>query len=137
MQSCDAKAPQDAGHAPCRVLVIEDEDNIALALQYVIQKEGHQYFRVSNGAEGERAIEDIRPHLILLDIMLPEVSGYDICRSVRGRAGHAATKIIMMTARGSAYQRDRAKEAGADEFLAKPFSLDELRAKLRSHLHPA
>jgi two-component system phosphate regulon response regulator PhoB len=72
--------------------------------------------------------------LILLDIMLPQVSGYDICQSVRQDPELAGVKILMMTARGSAAQRDRALSVGADGFFAKPFSLDDLREKMRAHL---
>lgn len=117
-----------------RVLVVEDEDNIALALQYVIEREGHRFFRVADGGKAEAAIRDIRPDLILLDIMLPQVSGYDICQAVRQDADLSGVKILMMTARGSAAQRDRALAVGADGFFAKPFSLDDLREKMRAHL---
>lgn len=105
-----------------------------MALQYVIEREGHRYFRIADGAEAEAAIREIRPDLILLDIMLPQVSGYDICQSVRQDPELSGVKILMMTARGSAAQRDRALSAGADGFFAKPFSLDDLREKMRAHL---
>lgn len=117
-----------------RVLVVEDEDNIALALQYVVEREGHRCFRISDGAEAEQAIREMRPDLILLDVMLPQVSGYDICRAVRADPAMAGVRILMMTARGSVAQRDRAMAAGADGFLAKPFSLDDLREKMRVNL---
>lgn len=118
----------------CRVLVIEDEDNIALALQYVIAREGYEYHRVSSGSEAEDAIRAIQPDLILLDIMLPQVSGYEICAFVRGDPDLKHMKILMMTARGSALQKNRALSVGADGFIAKPFSLDDLRQKMRDHL---
>lgn len=117
-----------------RVLVVEDEDNIALALQYVIQREGHEFHRIADGAAAEAAIRDLKPDLILLDIMLPQVSGYDICRSVRADPELAATRILMMTARGSAVQRDRALSVGADGLFSKPFGLDDLREKMRAQL---
>ncbi|MEN9408090.1 MAG: hypothetical protein RL216_64 [Pseudomonadota bacterium] len=129
-----ADAPETVTSRTRRILVVEDEDNIAMALQYVIEREGHRYFRIADGAEAEGAIRDIRPDLILLDIMLPQVSGYDICQSVRQDPELAGVKILMMTARGSAAQRDRALSVGADGFFAKPFSLDDLREKMRAHL---
>jgi len=129
-----ADAPETVNSRTGRILVVEDEDNIAMALQYVIEREGHRYFRVADGAEAERAIREIRPDLILLDIMLPQVSGYDICQSVRADPDLAGVKILMMTARGSVAQRDRALAAGADGFFAKPFSLDDLREKMRAQL---
>lgn len=129
-----ADAPETVTSRTRRILVVEDEDNIAMALQYVIEREGYRYFRISDGAEAERAIREIRPDLILLDIMLPQVSGYDICQSVRHDPDLAGMKILMMTAQGSAAQRDRALSVGADGFFAKPFSLDDLREKMRAHL---
>lgn len=129
-----ADAPDTVNSRTRRVLVVEDEDNIALALQYVIEREGHSFFRISDGAEAEGAIRAIRPDLILLDIMLPQVSGYAICRSVRQDPDLAGIRILMMTARGSAMQKDMALSAGADGFFAKPFSLDDLREKMRAHL---
>ena len=129
-----AVAPETARSNTRRILVVEDEDNIAMALQYVIEREGHRYFRIADGAEAETAIRDIRPDLILLDIMLPQISGYDICRSVRQDPGLSGVKILIMTARGSALQRDQAMSVGADGFFAKPFSLDDLREKMRGQL---
>ncbi len=134
MQNFEAIAMMRAKTAPRVVLVIEDEDNIALALQYVITREGHEYHRISDGADAERKIRELRPDLILLDIMLPHVSGYEICQLIRRDAEMGDMKILMMTARGSAMQMDRAIEMGADGFLAKPFSLEELRLKMRSQL---
>lgn len=134
MQNTDAISIDTGKVASRRILVIEDEDNIATALQYVITREGHEYHRIADGAEAERKIRELRPDLILLDIMLPQVSGYEICQLVRRDADLRQTKILMMTARGSAMQKDRAMEQGADGFLAKPFSLDELRLKMRSQL---
>ena len=116
------------------ILVVEDEDNIALALQYVVEREGYRHHRIADGAAAEAAIREVVPDLILLDIMLPQVSGYDICASVRRDPAMARTKVLMMTARGSRAQEERALAAGADGFLAKPFSLDDLRVKMRAHL---
>ncbi|MEY4695732.1 MAG: hypothetical protein RIT14_160 [Pseudomonadota bacterium] len=117
-----------------RVLVIEDEDNIALALEYVILGEGLVYDRVANGAEALPRIRQTHPDLVLLDVMLPEVSGYAICQSVRKDPDLTRTRIIMMTARGSATQRGKCLDAGADGFISKPFELRALRDELHRHL---
>ena len=113
-----------------RVLVVEDEDNIALALQYVVEREGHRCFRISDGAEAEQAIREMRPDLILLDVMLPQVSGYDICQSVRADPDLAGVKILMMTARGSANEQKKVLALGADGFVSKPFELKYLRTEV-------
>ncbi len=116
---------------PRRVLIVEDEDNIALALDYLMTREGYARDRVSDGAEALPRIRATRPDLVLLDIMLPGVSGYDICRSVRTDPDLASVKVLMMTARGSAMERRRGLELGAHGFIAKPFALQELRDEVR------
>lgn len=113
------------------VLVIEDEDNVALALEYVIRREGYDFRRIADGAEAVPALLEQRPDIVLLDVMLPHVSGYEICETLRRTKELRDTRVIMMTARGSTVQRDRALLAGADDFLAKPFGLGDLRAKLK------
>lgn len=114
-----------------RVLVVEDEDNIAIALDYLMTREGYAHDRVSNGAEAMARIRATHPDLVLLDVMLPGVSGYEICQDVRMDPGLADVKILMMTARGSAMERRKGLALGADGFIAKPFELKELRAEVR------
>jgi DNA-binding response OmpR family regulator len=114
-----------------RVLIVEDEDNIALALDYLMTREGYDRDRVADGADALPRIRETRPDLVLLDIMLPGVSGYDICRGVRDDPELASVKVLMMTARGSAVERRRGMELGADGFIAKPFALQELRDEVR------
>ena len=117
--------------APSRVLVVEDEDNIATALEFLLLREGYHHDRVASGADALPRIRDTRPDLVLLDVMLPEVSGYDICAGIRTDPALAAVKVLMMTARGSAMERKRGIEFGADGFIAKPFELKDLRAEVR------
>ncbi|MGB3178560.1 MAG: response regulator transcription factor [Albidovulum sp.] len=121
---------------PHRILVVEDEDNIALALDYVLTREGYAHERIANGAEALAKIRGTVPDLVLLDVMLPEVSGYEICQSVRMDPALAAVKILMMTARGSAMERRKGLALGADGFIAKPFDLAELRDEVRRLLEP-
>ena len=113
------------------VLIVEDDDNIATALEYVISREGLDQDRVGNGADAVRRIRDLRPDLVLLDIMLPEVSGYEICRTVRQDKSLGDVKILMMTARGSTTERRKGLALGADGFILKPFELNELRNEVR------
>ncbi|MFD1911428.1 response regulator transcription factor [Halodurantibacterium flavum] len=117
-----------------RVLVVEDEDNIAVALDYLISREGYDRDRVASGAEALDRIRATRPDLVLLDVMLPEVSGYEICQAVRMDPGLGDVKILMMTARGSAMERRKGLALGADGFISKPFELAELRAEVRRML---
>lgn len=114
-----------------RILIVEDEDNIALALDYVLTREGYAHERVANGAEAVPHIRLNHPDLVLLDVMLPEVSGYEICQTVRTDPALKGVKILMMTARGSAMERQKGLAFGADGFIAKPFELKELRDEVR------
>ena len=119
------------GTVPRRVLVVEDEDNIATALEFLILREGYAHDRVASGAEALPRIRDIRPDLVLLDVMLPEVSGYEICEGIRTDPALARVKVLMMTARGSAIERRKGIELGADGFISKPFELKDLREEVR------
>lgn len=116
--------------SPPAVLVVEDDDNIATALGYVLQKAGHPSTRIARGSDAMPAVHRLHPRLILLDISLPERSGYDICDDIRRDPALARTRILMMTARGSATEQRRALEHGADGFVAKPFDLTFLRAEI-------
>ena len=119
-----------------RILVVEDEDNIATALEYLITREGYRHDRVASGAEALPRIRDTRPNLVLLDVMLPEVSGYEICESIRTDPALSGIKVLMMTARGSAVERRKGLALGADGFITKPFELKDLRAEVRRLLAP-
>jgi two-component system, OmpR family, phosphate regulon response regulator PhoB len=119
------------GASRCDVLVVEDDDSIATALEYVMMREGLTHDRVSSGADALLRIRVTKPQLVLLDVMLPEVSGYDICRDLRIDPELTGTKVLMMTARGSTLERDKAIAAGADAFIAKPFDLKMLRGEVR------
>ena len=124
-----------SGRRP-KVLVVEDEDNIALALDLVMTREGYTHERVANGAEALGKIRSMHPDLVLLDVMLPEVSGYEICQGVRMDPSLSDIKILMMTARGSAMERRKGLALGADGFIAKPFELKELRDEVHRLLEP-
>ena len=114
-----------------KVLVVEDEDNIAIALDYLMTREGYAMERVASGGEAMARIKAVHPDLVLLDVMLPEVSGYEICQAVRLDPALADVKILMMTARGSAMERRKGLAMGADGFVSKPFELKELREEVR------
>lgn len=113
-----------------KIMVIEDEDNIALALDYLLTRDGHDHSRMASGAGAVEAIRANRPDLVLLDVMLPEVSGYQIVQEMRADPGLATTRVLMMTARGSVVERRKGLALGADGFIAKPFELSELRSEM-------
>ncbi|WP_207102229.1 response regulator transcription factor [Paracoccus shandongensis] len=113
-----------------RILVVEDEDNIAIALEFLLAREGHAHSRLSEGGAALAAIRNERPDLVLLDVMLPDMSGYEIVELLRADPGLSGVRILLMTARGSVVERRRGLALGADGFIAKPFELAELRAEM-------
>lgn len=112
------------------ILVIEDEDNIATALDFLLTRDGHRHDRLATGKGAVARIRDTRPDLVLLDVMLPDVSGYQIVQDVRADPELAGVRVLMMTARGSVVERRKGLALGADGFIAKPFELAELRAEM-------
>lgn len=117
--------------APSRVLVVEDDDHIATALAYLLTRDGCVHDRMASGAGVVARIRTARPDLVLLDVMLPEVSGFDICAEVRADPDLAGVKILLMTARGAATERRRGEAMGADGFISKPFEIKSLREEIR------
>ena len=116
------------------VLVVEDEDALAELLQYNLKKEG---FRVSVAADGEEAmmlVEERQPDVVVLDWMLPKISGIEVCRRLRGRQETRNLPIIMLTARGEEADRIRGLDTGADDYIVKPFLMKELFARVRAIL---
>ena len=116
------------------ILVVEDEDSLATLLQYNLEKEGYD---VAVGADGEEAlllVDERLPDLIVLDWMLPKISGIEVCRRLRQRPETRNIPIIMLTARGEETDRIRGLDTGADDYVVKPFSMTELAARIRAVL---
>ena len=116
------------------VLVIEDEDSLATLLQYNLDKEGYRVGIAGDGDEGLLMIDEQAPDLVLLDWMLPKVSGVEICRRLRARSDTRNLPIIMLTARGEESDRIRGLDTGADDYIVKPFTMTELMARIRAVL---
>ncbi|MBC6982448.1 phosphate regulon transcriptional regulator PhoB [Caulobacter sp. 17J80-11] len=116
------------------ILVVEDEDALATLLQYNLEKEGYQVAVAQDGEEALVQVDERQPDLIVLDWMLPKVSGIEVCRRLRGRVETRNLPIIMLTARGEETDRIRGLDTGADDYLTKPFSTVELAARIRAVL---
>jgi DNA-binding response OmpR family regulator len=99
-------------------------------------REGYDHDRVASGADALPRIRSTHPDLVLLDVMLPEVSGYEICEGIRTDPSLADVKVLMMTARGSTIERRKGLALGADGFISKPFELKDLRDEVRRLLGP-
>jgi two-component system phosphate regulon response regulator PhoB len=117
-----------------KVLVVEDEEGLSELLSYNLQKEGFAVSTVDDGDEALVALREEQPDLVLLDWMLPNTSGIEICRRIRARNETRETPVIMLTARGEEEDRVRGLELGADDYLTKPFSMTELIARIRAVL---
>ena len=122
-----------AAAAP-HVLVVEDEQSLALLLSYNLEAEGFTVDRVERGDEAELRLAEVPPDLVILDWMLPGVSGLEICRRLRAREATRTLPVIMLTARGEEAERVRGLSVGADDYVVKPFSVPELMARVRALL---
>jgi len=120
-----------------KVLVVEDEDAISRLIKYNLTAEGFEVFIVDDGDEALLATEEFQPDIILLDWMLPNVSGIEICRQLRARDETREIPVIMLTARAEEEDRLRGFEKGADDYVTKPFSMKELVARIHAVLRRA
>ncbi len=130
----DTAAATAAGMAKPTILVVEDEVPLLTLLRYNLEKQG---FRVDEAADGEEAllrVAESRPDLVLLDWMLPALSGIEVCRQLRRRPGTRDLPIIMVTARAEDQDAVRALDTGADDYISKPFAMDSLMARIRALL---
>ncbi|MCG9914914.1 MAG: phosphate regulon transcriptional regulator PhoB [Phenylobacterium sp.] len=116
------------------ILIAEDEDSLATLLNYNLEKEGYAVGVAVDGEEALMMINERLPDLILLDWMLPKVSGIEVCRRLRARTETRNIPIIMLTARGEETDRIRGLDTGADDYIVKPFSMSELSARIRAVL---
>jgi DNA-binding response OmpR family regulator len=122
---------------PTRILIVEDDPDIADLVAHYLDKAGFITERVTSGREALTAIATKPPDLLVLDLMLPQVDGLEVCRMVRSEKKTAAIPIIMLTARAEESERIVGLELGADDYLAKPFSPNELVARVRALLRRA
>lgn len=114
------------------ILVVEDEDALSTLLQYNLEKEGYQVSVAGDGEEALMLAEESTPDLVLVDWMLPKISGIEVCRRLRNRSETRNVPIIMLTARGEEADRIRGLDTGADDYVVKPFSMTELFARIRA-----
>ena len=126
----DQTSPEPAAY----ILIVEDEESLADSVRYNLEREG---FRVAVASDGRRALDRFRaeqPSLVILDLMLPEISGLDVCRTIRAESD---VPIIMVTAKDSEADKVAGLELGADDYVTKPFSVRELVSRVRAHLRRA
>ncbi len=114
-----------------RILIIDDEEDLLQLLRWQIEREGFQVLAARDGVEGLQIVQEQHPDLVLLDLMMPRMSGWETCQRIRE---HSDVPIIMLTALGRDQDKVRGLELGADDYLTKPFSVSELIARIRAAL---
>jgi two-component system phosphate regulon response regulator PhoB len=120
-----------------KVLIVEDEEPLTLLLRYNLEAEGYSVESVARGDDAETRLREVQPDLVLLDWMLPGLSGIELCRRLRARSETERLPVIMLTARGEEGERIRGLSVGADDYVVKPFSIPELMARVRAILRRA
>lgn len=115
-----------------RILVVEDEQMIANLINRILNNKGYEVTVTNNGAEALRLVEEVHPHLVVLDISLPGMDGYQICRHLRSNAATAALPVIMVTAMARPSDQRQGFATGADDYLTKPFAPADLVSRIES-----
>jgi two-component system alkaline phosphatase synthesis response regulator PhoP len=119
---------------PKKILIADDNENIREALTYLLEDEGYKLWMAKDGAEALKEVRNVRPDILFLDIMMPEMNGYDVCRIIKNDPELSKTYVIMLTAKGQVAEQERGKEVGADEYIVKPFSPMEILSKIKKLL---
>jgi len=116
-----------------RILIVEDEENIVLSLQFLLKQSGYIVDVAPDGAAALRLISR-KPDLVILDVMLPDRDGYSICEAIRANDAWRNTMVLMLTARGRDFDREKGLALGADEYITKPFSNRDLMKRIEELL---
>jgi len=117
-----------------KILIVDDEPNIVISLEFLMQREGYRVAVAVDGDEALRRIAEFEPDLILLDVMLPKKSGFEVCQEIRLNPAWAAIRIIMLTAKGREPEVQKGLAIGADAYMTKPFSTKDLVAQVKALL---
>jgi len=120
--------------SPYRILVVDDEPHIVQILKFTLEREGYQVFTAENGQRAIERAREAQPHLVLLDVMMPVMDGYEVCRKMREDFKMNQIPIIMLSAKGDSQARVEGLEGGANDYLVKPYSNDELLLRVKNVL---
>ena len=120
-----------------KVLIAEDEPNIVLSLEFLLKGAGYEVAVARDGSEALNLTGTLRPDLIVLDVMLPSVNGFEVCRQIRGNRETKDTRILILTARGRESEVEKGMAAGANAYLTKPFATKELMKAIVELVGPA
>ena len=117
-----------------RVLVVDDEPNIRLSLEFLMRKAGYEVTGVEDGEAALKAVKAAAPDLMLLDVTLPKLSGYEVCEAVRANPDWKGVRILMLTARGREIEREKGLALGADDYVTKPFATKDVVERVKALL---
>jgi two-component system, OmpR family, alkaline phosphatase synthesis response regulator PhoP len=120
-----------------KILIVDDEPHLRMLIQQSLEEledEGVELFTASNGEEALETILEEKPNLVFLDVMMPKKNGFDVCNTVKNELGLSQIHIVLLTAKGQEFDRQRGLEVGADLYMTKPFDPDALVAQARSVL---
>ena len=117
-----------------RILIADDEPNIVISLEFLLRREGYEVVVATNGAEALASVRQQRPDLAILDVMMPQRNGFEVCQELRGDPGLPDLRIIMLTAKGRETEVTKGLALGADHYMTKPFSTHELVAQVKALL---
>ena len=120
-----------------KILIVDDEAHLRMLIQQTLEEledEGVELLTASNGEEALHAIETVKPNLVFLDVMMPKLSGFDVCSRTKKDLGLTGIYIVLLTAKGQEFDRQRGQEVGADLYMTKPFDPDALLQKARDVL---
>lgn len=116
------------------VLIADDEPNIVISLEFLLKQAGYRVVVAHDGQEALEAIRRETPDLVLLDVMLPRLSGFDVCQKIRENPDWRDMRVLMLTAKGREVEVSKGLALGADAYITKPFSTQELLAEIATHL---
>ncbi len=117
-----------------KILIVDDEPNILLSLEFIVQKAGFTVKTATDGQEAIDAINEWIPDLVLLDVNMPKLDGFEVCQMVREDTTKDTTKIVMLTAKGRQVEREKGLALGADDYITKPFSNQEVVDKINAFM---
>lgn len=117
-----------------KILIVDDEPNIVLSLEFLMKQAGFEVRTVGDGQAALEAIEADPPDLVLLDVMLPNKTGFEVCQAIRANPDWQSVRVIMLTARGREIDREKGQALGADDYITKPFATREVVTKVQAML---
>ena len=119
---------------PKKILIADDNEHVRESLASILEDEGYALWIAKDGAEALRKTREVSPDILILDVMMPEMNGYEVCQTIKSDPDLKKTFVLMLSAKGQETERERGKEVGADEYFVKPFNPSELVARIKNVL---